>query len=280
MRSHEYVMSPAQQAQGYALMCSCTAISDLMLEADVALSPSDIPAQQIGGEIRAVDRPSEEVAVIHVRTPPHDRLRFLAGQRAVLTLGGSLAMELPIASCPCEDRHLEFHVRRLHGNHFSKYVFESLKTGDHVSIRGPEGDFVLDATSTRPIIFIAFCTGFAPVKSLMEHAMALDQAESIHLLWVASGESGLYLRGLARAWADALDNFTYTPILAGGDLDTTASRQENVVINNVGPALSSIEALPRANIYIAGPSLIVSMMSKLLLNLGVAEARIFVDYEG
>jgi len=262
------------------LMCSCTAVSDLVLEAEVAQSPSDVPVQQIGGAIRAVDRPSEEVAVIHVRTPPRDRLRFLAGQRAVLTLGGSLAMELPIASCPCEDRHLEFHVRHLQGNHFSDYVFDRLKAGDPVSIRGPGGYFVLDATSTRPIIFIAFCTGFAPVKSLMEHAMALDQAESIHLLWVATKESGLYLRGLARAWADALDNFTFTPILVGGDLDATASRQEGVVINSVGPVLSTISNLKRADIYIAGPSLAVSTMAKQLLNLGVPEAQIFADHEG
>jgi len=280
IRSHEYVMPPTQQALGYALMCSCTAVSDLVLEADVAQSPGDVPLQQISGMIRTVDRPSEAVAVIHVRTPPRDRLRFLAGQRAVLTLGGSLAMELPIASCPCEDRHLEFHVRRMPGNHFSDYVFDRLKAGDQVSIRGPGGDFVLDTISTRPIIFIAFCTGFAPVKSLMEHAMALDQAESIHLLWVATKESGLYLRGLARAWADALDNFTYVPILVGGDLDATASRQEGVVMNSIGPVLSNISTLKRANIYIAGPSLTVSSMAKHLLNLGVPAGQIFADYEG
>lgn len=280
VRSHEYVMPPAQQALGYALMCSCTAISDLVLEAGVAQSPSDLPLQQISGEVRAVDQPTDEVAVVHIKTPPRDRLRFLAGQRAVLTLGGSLAMEMPIASCPCEDRHLEFHVRRLPGNLFSDYVFNQLKAGDSVSVRGPGGDFVLDARSSRPIIFIAFCTGFAPVKSLMEHAMALDQADSIHLLWIATNESGLYLPGLARAWADALDNFTYSPILVGGDLDATASRQESVVINQVGPVLSTISTLARADIYIAGPSLIVSAMMKLLLSLGVAEARIFADFEG
>ena len=280
IRSHEYVIPLAQQALGYALMCSCSAVSDLVLEAVVAQSPHDLPLQQLSGEVRAVDQPTNEVAVIHIKTPLRDRLRFLAGQRAVLTLGGSLAAELPIASCPCEDRHLEFHVRRLHGNHFSDYVFNQLKAGDSVSIRGPGGDFVLDAASHRPIIFIAFCTGFAPVKSLMEHAMALDQADSIHLLWIATNESGLYLPGLARAWADALDNFTYTPILVGGDLDATASRQENVVLNHVGPVLSSITTLPQSDIYIAGPSLIVSAMAKLLPGLGVSEARIFADYEG
>lgn len=280
VRPHEYTMPPALRAQGYALMCSCTAVSELVLEAEVAQSPLDLPQQQLSGEVRAVDRPTEEVAVVHVKTPLRDRLRFLAGQRAVLTLGGSLAAELPIASCPCEDRHLEFHVRRLHGNHFSDYVFEQLHAGDGVSLRGPSGDFVLDTVSSRPIIFIAFCTGFAPVKSLMEHAMALDQAESIHLLWIATKESGLYLPGLARAWADALDNFTYTPILVGGDLDATAARLETMVARTIGPKLLALPTLTQADIYVAGPSLAVSAMKRILMGLDVPEARIFTDFEG
>lgn len=280
VRSHEYVMPPLQREQGFALLCSCTAVSDLILEADVAQSPADLPTQLISGVIRSVDRPSDEVAVIHVRTPPRDRLRFLAGQRVVLTLGGSLAMELPIASCPCEDRHLEFHVRHLPGNHFYDYVFNRLKSGDHVSVRGPGGDFVLDAASTRPIIFIAICTGFAPIKSLMEHAMALDQAESIHLVWAAANESGLYLSGLARAWADALDNFTYSPILVGSDLNTTASRQAQAIEKVLLPCVTSLAQLLLADIYLAGPSLAAETMKNLLLLCGVNETQLRVDFEG
>ena len=279
VRPYTYRMPSAQRAQGYALMCSCTAVSDLVLEADLAQSPHALPEQYLSGEVRAIDQPTAEVRVLHIRTPPAERLRFLAGQHAVLTLGGSLAMELPIASCPCEDRHLEFHVRRLHGQHFSDYVFERLQPGDSVSIRGPRGDFVLNAESQRPIVFIAFCTGFASVKSLMEHAMALDQTEPIHLLWIAAKESGLYLPGLARAWADALDDFHYEPILVGGDLDATASRQENRVAKTIGPKLLAIPALARADIYIAGPHLAVDAIKKILLDLTVPEEHVFTDYE-
>ena len=217
--------------------------------------------------------------MIHIKTALNERLRFLAGQRAVLVLGSSLATQLSIASCPCEDRHLEFHVRRMHGNLFSDYVFDQLKPGDPVSIRGPFGQFILNAESQRPIIFLAFCNGFAAVKSLMEHAMALDQAESMHLLWIATKESGLYLPGLARAWVDALDNFHYLPILVGGDLDATASRQENVVARTLGPKLSALPALTRSDVYISGPSLAVAAMRKILLDMKVPEQQIFVDMD-
>lgn len=279
VRPHEYVIPPAQLAVGYALMCSCTAVSDIVLEGDVARCPADMPEQQLRGEVRAIEFPSDEVAVIHIKTPANERMRFLAGQRAALTLVGSLSSVLSIASCPCEDRHLEFHVRRLHGNLFADYVFDQLKPGDKVSIRGPLGSFVLNTESNRPIVFLAFCNGFAAVKSLMEHAMALDQTSAIHLIWIATNEAGIYLPGLARAWADALDNFQFVPVIIGGDLDATASRQENAVARVLGPKLLAIPDLARSDIYLAGPNLAVDAMKKILLGLTVPENQIYVDNE-
>ena len=277
VRPHEYIIPASQQAQGYALMCCYTAVSDLVLEGEVARTPLDLPEQHVTGVVRAIEHATDEVAVIHIKTPPAERLRFLAGQRAVLTLVSSLAAPLSIASCPCEDRHLEFHVRRMHGNLFSDYVFDQLKSGDTVSVRGPLGQFVLDAASSRPLVFLAFCNGFAAVKSLMEHAMALDQAESIHLLWIATKESGLYLPGLVRAWVDALDNFHYVPILVGGDLDATASRQENIVARMLTPQLLALPALARSDVYVAGPSLVVAAIKKILMGLSVPETHIYLD---
>ena len=109
--------------------------------------------------------------------------------------------------------------------------------------------------------------------------MALDHAESIHLLWISTKESGLYLPGLARAWADALDNFYYIPVLVGGDLDATPSRQENAVVRNLGPKLLGISTLNRSDIYIAGPGLAVAAIKKVLLSLSVSESYIYTEVE-
>lgn len=278
MRPHEYVLR--DRDKGYFLACSYTAVTDLVIEANVALCPDDIVEQSLTGEIRAIDHPSPEVAVVHVKTPPTQRLRFLAGQRARVSVGGSLAQDLPIASCPCEDRHLEFHVKRLAGNPFSDYVFNKLHAGDSIDISGPRGRFSLDASSTRPIVFIAFCTGFAPVKSLMEHAMALEQAESIHLYWIAPNEESLYLPGLARAWADALDDFHYAPIIVGRDLDTTNARQETAINQIIGPTLMKLNTLRRSDLYVAGlePQAVRSV-ENMLVSLGVPREQIHIDHD-
>jgi len=203
-------------------------------------------------------------------------LRFLSGQNAILQFGHALSAEFPVASCPCDDCNLQFHIRNLPGNPFSDYVATKLTSGEAVMVEGPKGGFVLHEDSTRPLIFIAFGAGFAPVKSLMEHAMALDVAESVHLYWVASHEVNLYLPNWPRAWADALDNFQYTPLVAGTDLETAAGRQESLVGGLLQHIADDYPALGGFDVYVAGPELLLDAARKWLLGRGLPDAQLIL----
>jgi CDP-4-dehydro-6-deoxyglucose reductase len=280
VRPHDYRFSAVQRARGEVLLCSCTAVTDLVVEAGIALVPKDIPAQTIQGEIKSIEHPTDEVAIVHVQTPPSNRLRFIAGQSVRLTFGQTLSTELPIASCPCEDRHLEFHVRKMPGNPFADHIFSQTRPGEGIRIEGPVGEFVLNTGSTRPILFVAFGTGFAPIKSLMEHALAVDNAPAIRLIWVASRQAALYLPNLARAWADALDNFDYFSAIAGSGLDATASRQEDIVAKVLGEILDRFDNLAHMDAYVAGPRLAVDATQRLLLNRGMPGTQIATLEEG
>ena len=229
MRHHDYVIPEAEKNQGYILLCSNTAVSDVEIEAPVAGGVQDIPFQQIDARVKSIDLLAPDMVLLHLQTPRTRRLRFLAGQYVTLQVGKSLSAELPIASCPCDDRNLLFHVRRMPGNLFSDYVFNRLKSNDVVDVEGPQGEFILQEKSPRPLYFIAFDTGFAPIKSLIEHAMSLDAAEAMHLYWIGSSESSIYLPNIARAWADALDNFHYTKLVAGYDLRTSPSARGSLL---------------------------------------------------
>jgi CDP-4-dehydro-6-deoxyglucose reductase len=113
----------------------------------------------------------------------------------------------------------------------------------------------------------------------MEHAMALEQAESIHLYWIAPNEDNLYLPGLARAWADALDDFHYEPIVVGRALDTTDARQETAIRQVIAPKLAALPSLARSDIYVAGLDQGVASVERMLQSLGVPQAQIHIDYE-
>jgi CDP-4-dehydro-6-deoxyglucose reductase len=210
--------------------------------------------------------------LLHLQTPRSNRLRFLAGQSVTLELPGGLSASYPVASCPCDDRNLQFHVRQRAGDAFGARVFEGLRAADTVRVEGPRGSFVLNEESSRPLVFIAGDSGFAPIKSLIEHAMALDSAETLHLVWIAADRSGLYLDNLCRSWGDALDNFRYTPLTAPGALSDTA-----VLQGLLQPVLQELPHLADCDIYLGGPATLAGAAEFLLLEQGLPRAQMFVN---
>ena len=243
-------------------MCSNTAVSDVVIEAGEAAAATDIPLQQVTAHVKSIDALGGEMLLLHLRTSHDQRLRFLAGQKVVLRLGPSLSAELPVAGCPCDDRNLPFHVHVTPGNPFSDYVASNLKVGDGVTVEGPQGGFVLRNDSPRSLIFIAFGTGFAAVKGMMEQAMALDSSESIHLYWVVSHESDLYFSNWPRAMADALDSFRYTPLVAATNLETSAVRQDKVLGELLERIVDDYPVLGNFDVYVAGPELLIEAASR------------------
>ncbi len=211
---HDFLLKEQEKYNGTFLLCSYTPITDVVLEAAVA-GAEDIPEQTIPTKVKAVEILNEHIAALHLTAPRSQRLRFLAGQHVTLSAGDAEG-DYYVASCPCEDRHIEVHVRR-DNRALARQVFDGLGKEDRVHITGPHGKFVMTLDSRRTVVFVAWEDGFAPIKSLIQHAMSLEVAEAMHLYW-AAGEVGHYQDNLCRAWTDALDNFTYQPldVAAGG----------------------------------------------------------------
>lgn len=274
VRHHDYVIPEAEKNRGYVLLCSNTAVSDVEIEAPVAGGVQDIPFQQITARVKSVEQITPDIALLHLQTPRSKRLRFLAGQRIALRLGKSLMAELPIASCPCDDRNLVFHVRRLPGNLFSDYVFDRLKRDDEVEVEGPQGEFILSEKSPRALYFIAFDAGFAPIKSLIEHAMSLD-AERINLYWVGSEAASIYLPNVARAWADALDNFRYASLVAGYDLRAVSGSRDAALRALLQGVVDGDPGVREGDIYLAGPGSALAVAERFFLGLGLPKSRVF-----
>ncbi|MFA5241582.1 MAG: 2Fe-2S iron-sulfur cluster-binding protein [Sulfuricella sp.] len=275
IRHHDYVIPEAQKSQGYVLLCSNTAVTDVEIEAPVAGSVQDIPFQQLSAKVKAIELLSHNMALLHLQTPRTSRLRFLAGQYATLQLGKSLSADLPIASCPCDERNLHFHVRRMPGNLFSDYVFNQLESGEMVDVEGPQGEFILQEKSPRPLYFIAFDTGFAPLKSLIEHALSLDAAVAMHLYWIGSDAGSIYMPNMGRAWADALDDFTFSSRIAGYDLRAVSGKREENLRAMLQEIVEGAPDLQAGDVYLAGPELAVEIAEEFFLGLGLPKSRVF-----
>ncbi len=235
VRHHDYMIGAEKINSGHILMCCNTAITDVVLEANEAHGSGEIPRQQITAKVKNIEFVNDDVALLHLRTPRTRRLRFLAGQQVQLACENIQPASYPISSCPCDDMNLHFQLPRLPDDEFSEFVFTHLRKGEQIDIAGPVGDFVLNEGSDRTLVFIAWHTGFAPVKSLIEHAMALEITNSIQLVWMTRSKKDRYQDNLCRSWQDAFENFRYLPIDANPD-DGTINTVSTLELLNIGPA--------------------------------------------
>ncbi len=275
-RNHDYPISETEKNAGYILLCSNTAVSDLVIEAPVADSVQDIPFQQIEATVKTIGHINDDILLLHLQTPRTKRLRFLAGQNVSLRLGRTFSALQPIASCPCDDRNLLFHIHRQPGNLFSDYAFDKLKTHETVEIEGPEGEFILHEKSPRPLFFFALDCGFAPIKSLIEHALSLE-IEDIHLHWIGSNKQHIYLPNIAHAWDDALDNFNYQEHVAGYDLRQMSPQREAALSKLLQEIQIADASMLHGDIYIAGPNESVSVAERFFIEYGLPKTRVFVS---
>ena len=259
IRAHDYVLRQDEKDAGMILLCSCAAVNDVVIEANVA-GAGNIQAQQMAARVKSIEVFNPQVAALHLLTPRSQRLRFLAGQSIRLSVNGASG-HYPIASCPCEDRHIEIQIARDADDAFSEALFSSLKTNDRVDMQGPYGEFVLEDASTRPVIFVAFGVGFAPVKSLIQHSMSLDLAESMDLHWLAD-RTGHYQNNLCRSWADALDNFSYYP-----------HEHTSAVEKAAAGIVAAYPDLHRFDVYAAGTTEQLQIARRLFLEHGLPEQQ-------
>jgi CDP-4-dehydro-6-deoxyglucose reductase, E3 len=259
IRAHDYVLRQDEKDAGMILLCSCAAVNDVVIEANVA-GARDIQEQHLEAKVKSVEVFNPDVVALHLLTPRSQRLRFLAGQSILLSVNGASGL-YAIASCPCEERHIEIQILLSADDAFSGVLFNSLKAKDRVDLQGPYGEFVLEDASKRPVIFVAFGVGFAPIKSLIQHSMSLDLAETMDLHWLAD-QAGHYQNNLCRSWADALDNFSYFPHLPGSSVEAS-----------VAGIVAAYPDLHRFDVYAAGAAEQLQIARSMFLEQGLPEQQ-------
>lgn len=273
IRKPRYRLSEAERAQGQVLMCCNTAVSDVTLIVAETPDPARIEPQRLSARVASVERGDDGVAIVSLRPAEGVRLRFLAGQSARLTCGGHSAV-YPIASCPCDERQLEFHIRPRADDAFAQQLYAAMGADGDIEVEGPQGGFVLDQQSLHPLIFVAWDAGFAPIKSLIEHAMALDCAEHLHLYWVHTGGERPYMHNRCRAWADALENFHYRPLRVDPHVYRDDADAHDMLAGVLAAVAEPHFDVAAFDIYIAAPAGILAQSERYFSARGVPHAQL------
>ncbi len=254
-------LSELEKNMGYTLMCCNTGVTDLVLEAAEAARVSSLPEQSIKTKIIRLQKLNDETLLVHLKPARKQGFRYFAGQNATVTHTSGATMTLPMVSCPCDRDNLQFIVSKKHDASGARALFEALKADESIEVSGPSGDFVLFQGSTDRSLFICNDDGFPPIKSLIEHAISMDQIEAFHLCLFSSPDAPVYFHNLSRSWADAFDNFTYTQIAMPSPSATLEIPDE-------------VLAFQGADAYIAGPQQMTNTIQNMLIKNGLHKDRV------
>lgn len=213
-KAQAHALNDAEKAAGLTLFCCAKAQSDLSLECKQVTSATDIPVKTLPSRIEKLERLAPDVIEMHLRLPASERLQFLAGQYIDILLKDGKRRSFSLANAPHDDALLQLHIRHVPGGLFTEQVFSSMKLRDILRFNGPHGSFYLREDSTKPMIFLAGGTGFAPIKALVEHAIAENCARRIYVYWGAKARVDLYMPSLPEQWPAAHQNISYIPVLS------------------------------------------------------------------
>lgn len=268
--SQEWALPADQVAAGKILLCCARPRSDLVLEIREVSANRDIPVKTLPCRVHRMERLASDVIALHLRLPASERLQFLAGQYIEFILKDGRRRAFSLANAPHDDGELEVHVRLVPGGEFTTQVFATMKEKDILRFQGPLGSFYLREDSDHPIIMVAGGTGFAPIKSLVEHAIHSGLQREMHIYWGARDQSGLYLAELPRQWAAAHAHIHYVPVLS----DEAWPGRRGLVHQAV---LEDFADLSAFHVYACGAPGMIDAARRDFLARGLGEEGFFAD---
>lgn len=211
-------LSSEDEARGFALFCSARPDSDLVIEVREVRGIGEIPIKKLPARVATLARVAPDVAIVRLQLPAAERLQYLPGQYVDIILKDGRRRSYSLAGAPGLADQVELHIRHTPGGIFTDHVFGAgptqMKERDILRFEGPLGSFFLRDDSTRPIVMVASGTGFAPIKSIVEHAVVKALARPITLYWGGRRPQDLYMDDLARGWEAALPDFRYVPVVS------------------------------------------------------------------
>jgi CDP-4-dehydro-6-deoxyglucose reductase len=208
-------LTDEEKAQGKALLCQAKPLGDLVIEARTIGAAKDIPVKTLPCRVQKLERVTEDVMLLGLKLPANERLQFLAGQYLEFLLKDGTRRSFSMGNAPHDDELIQLHVRHVPGGQFTDHVFGRMKERDILRFEGPHGTFFLREDSAKPIVLVASGTGFAPIKSIIEHALKNEISRPMALYWGGRRPKDLYMHALAEGWA-AQGKLTYVPVISDG----------------------------------------------------------------
>jgi ferredoxin-NAD(P)+ reductase (naphthalene dioxygenase ferredoxin-specific) len=267
----EFALTDAEKDSGLVLACRAVPWNDCeiaWLEQDEAVSH---PLRKLDCNVVAREHMTHDITRVRLSIEAGGPFDFTAGQYARVHFPGLPPRDYSMASLPGEDV-LEFHIRMVPDGGVSTFVHNDLKLGDNVRVEGPYGISYLRQKHTGPIVALAGGSGLAPVKSIVESALADGAKQPIHMYFGVRAEQDVYLEDHFQTLARKHENFTFEIVLS--DPEGATDRRNGYLVDIVA---DDFEDMDGSKAYLAGPPIMVETCAGKLKEIRVRNEDCHAD---
>ena len=169
------------------------------------------------GIVTRIEQEASQTRRFWIQMPAMESFDFEPGQFVTLDLPihEKLAKRIrsySIASWPDGSNVIELVIVLLEGGLGTNYLFNEIKVGSELILRGPQGVFTLPSPIEKDLFFICTGTGIAPFRSMSHHILNCDIAHrDIYLIFGCRHFDDCLYRQELTELAEKIPCFHYIP---------------------------------------------------------------------
>ena len=211
------------------------------------------------GKVIKIEQQTNSTRRFFIQVPELERFDFKPGQFVTLDLPihekpNKRWRSYSIASWPDGSNVFELCIVLLEEGMGTNYLFNEIKEGSEITLRGPVGVFTMPEPLEKDLYLICTGTGIAPFRSMLHHIKNHHiPYKNIYLLFGCRVKADILYYDELKKISDEMPNVHYLPTLSRENWEGPSGYVHNVYENicNANKAANNGELVP-ANFYLCG----------------------------
>ncbi|MBC7934094.1 MAG: FAD-dependent oxidoreductase [Rhizobacter sp.] len=211
------------------------------------------------GKVIKIEQQTNSTRRFFIQIPELEKFDFKPGQFVTLDLPihekpNKRWRSYSIASWPDETNIFELCIVLLEDGMGTNYLFNEIKEGSEITLRGPVGVFTMPDPLEKDLFLICTGTGIAPFRSMLHHIKNHNISyKNIYLLFGCRVKTDILYYNELKKISDEMPNIHYLPTLSRENWEGPTGYVHTVYENicNANKAANNEEIVP-ANFYLCG----------------------------
>jgi ferredoxin-NADP reductase len=238
------------------------------------------------GIITKIDHETYNTRRFFIQIPEITSFDFIPGQFVTIDLPihekpNKRWRSYSIASWPDGTNVIELLIVLLDGGLGTTYLFNEVKKGSELILRGPQGVFILPQPIEKDLYFICTGTGIAPFRSMIhfirDHSVP---HQDIYLIFGTRAQQDLLYYNELKSLQNDVQGFHFIPSLSREKWDGCCGYVHAVYEDLIQQKKNGTDELPPAQFYLCGWKAMIDEAKQRILAMGYDKKSIHLELYG